>query len=98
MVGPLLGRGWRGVEIFGVAPDPTAVATLGILLLARGRGRGLLMVIPVLWCAITGALLLAMKAPDAWIAPLAAALAVSIAVRQTRARRRSSKTGPTASS
>ena len=29
LAGPLLGRGWRQVEIFGVAPDPTAVATLG---------------------------------------------------------------------
>jgi hypothetical protein len=91
LVGPLLGRGWRQVEIFGVAPDPTAVATLGILLLARGRGRWLLMVIPVIWCAITGATLLAMKAPDAWIAPLAAALTMSLAVWQARARRESGR-------
>ncbi len=84
LVGPLFGRGWRQVEIFGVAPDPTAVATLGILLLAGGRGRWMLMVIPAIWCAITGATLLAMKAPDAWIAPLAAALAVAVAMRQRR--------------
>jgi Family of unknown function (DUF6064) len=96
LVGPLLGRGWRQVEIFGVAPDPTAVATLGILLLARVRRRWLLMVIPAIWCAITGATLLAMKAPDAWIPPLAAALASSLAVWQARARRRTGNTGPTA--
>ncbi|HEY3202607.1 MAG TPA: DUF6064 family protein [Thermoanaerobaculia bacterium] len=77
LVGLLLGRGWKGVEVFGVAPDPTAVATLGILLLARIRRRWMLMVIPAIWCAITGATLLAMKAPDAWIPPLAAVLAVA---------------------
>jgi hypothetical protein len=84
LVGPLLGRGWRGVEIFGVAPDPMAVATLGLLLLARARRRWLLMVIPAIWCAITGATLLAMKAPDFWIPPLAAALSVALVTRRRR--------------
>jgi hypothetical protein len=88
LIGPVLGRGWKGIELFGVAPDPTAVATLGILLLARGPGRGLLMVIPVIWCAITGVFLFAMKAPDFWIPLLAAALALSMAIGQGRARRR----------
>jgi hypothetical protein len=84
---PLLGRGWRGIELFGVAPDPTAVATLGILLLARGRGRWLLLVVPVMWCALTGATLLAMKAPDFWVSPVAAVLATGLAIRQVRAAR-----------
>lgn len=91
MVGPLLGRGWRQVEIFGVAPDPTAVATLGILLLASGRGSRVLIVVPAIWCAISGATLLAMKAPDAWIAPLAAVVVVSVAVSNKLARRRARK-------
>lgn len=89
ILGPLLlHRGWRQVEVFGVAPDPTAVATLGILLLASGRGRRALFVVPAIWCAITGATLLAMKAPDAWIPPLAAALAIAMAIRQRPARKR----------
>jgi hypothetical protein len=88
LAGPLLGRGWRQVEIFGVAPDPTAVATLGLLLAARGPGRAVLMIIPVLWCLTTGAFLAAMDAPDAWVAPGAAALAVGLAVRQAWTRRR----------
>ena len=55
---------------------------------ARDRpGRGALFVVPAIWCAITGATLLAMKAPDAWIPPLAAALAVALAFRRRRARR-----------
>jgi len=92
LIGPLLGRGWRPVEIFGVAPDPTAVATLGILLLASGQGRWALLVVPALWCAISGATLLAMKAPDAWIPPLAAVLAVALAIRQRPTRRRTGRT------
>lgn len=96
VVGSLLHRGWRQVEIFGVAPDPTAVATLGILLLASGRGRWALMVVPAIWCAISGATLSAMKAPDAWIPPLTAGLAVSLGIWKTLALRRSRKTDPTA--
>ena len=84
LMGPLLGRGWRSVEVFGAAPDPTAVGTLGLLLLAGGRGRGWLMLVPTLWCAVTGATLLAMKAPDAFIAPLAAALALFVVFRDRR--------------
>ncbi len=87
-IGPLLGRGWREAEIFGVAPDPTAVATLGILLVARGRGRGLLMVVPVLWCLTTGASLAAMEAPDAWVAPAAAVLVAGLAAMQVWRQRR----------
>ena len=88
LAGPLLGRAWRTVEIFGVAPDPTAVGTLGILLLASGRGRWVLMVIPALWCAVTGGTLWTMKSPEFWLAPAAAALAVAAASWQARARRR----------
>ncbi len=84
----LLNRGWRSAEIFGVAPDPTAIATLGILLAAGGRGRWLLLPIPLIWCAISGFTLLAMKSPEAWMPPLAAVLAVSLAISQARSRRR----------
>ena len=84
LLGPLLGRSWRQVEVFGLAPDPTAVATLGVLLAARFRFRWLLMIIPVLWCAITGATLLAMKAPDFWVPPLGSVVALLLAAWQRR--------------
>ncbi|HEX9688881.1 MAG TPA: DUF6064 family protein [Thermoanaerobaculia bacterium] len=91
LIGRLLGREWRQIEIFGVAPDPTAVATLGILLLATGRVRWELIALPVLWCAISGAMLAAMGAPDAWITLVAALLAVTLAAWRTLARRRSQR-------
>ena len=88
LIGLLLGRTWRQVEIFGVAPDPTAIATLGLLLLATGRVRWELMVVPLFWCALSGATLLSMKAPDAWIPLVAALLVVSLVAWRTLARRR----------
>jgi hypothetical protein len=88
LIGVLLGRTWRQVEVFGVAPDPTAIATLGLLLLATGGVRWELMIVPLLWCAISGATLLSMKAPDAWITFMAALLVVFLAVWRTLARRR----------
>ncbi|OWJ64466.1 DUF6064 family protein [Inquilinus limosus] len=87
-IGLLLGRSWRQAEIFGVAPDPTAIGTLGLLLALAGPGRWVLMILPVLWCVATGATLWAMSAPEAWVAPAAALLAVILAVWQGLQRRR----------
>ncbi len=87
LIGLLLGREWRQVEIFGVAPDPTAVATLGILLLVTGRVRWELIAVPVLWCGISGATLLAMGAREAWVMITAAVLVFALAAWRTVVRR-----------
>lgn len=62
LLGPLLGRDWTQMEVFGMAPDPTVLATLGILLLAGGRASWALIPIPLAWCAISSATLWAMSA------------------------------------
>jgi hypothetical protein len=87
LIGPLLGRSWMQAEIFGLAPDPTAVATLGVLLLSR-RPHWHLLAIPLLWCAFTGLTLQAMEAPDALVTPGAALLALLAAAWKTAAFRR----------
>ena len=74
LAGLLFGRTWRQVEVFGVTPDPTAVATLGVALLAGGPVRWLLLALPVLWCAFSGATLLAMESPAGWLMVGAAAV------------------------
>ena len=57
-VGLLFGRSWRQADVFGLTPDPTTLATLGVLLLFQPRGAArLLWVIPLLWCAVSGATL-----------------------------------------
>jgi hypothetical protein len=70
---PLIGsflfdRSWTQAEIFALAPDPTAVATLGVLLLTvHGRAAWLLMPLPLAWCATSAMTLWAMSAPEAWV-------------------------------
>lgn len=80
LIAPVLGRPWGQAEIFGMTPDPTAMATLGILLLASPRPSWLLLVIPTLWCAVSGATLWAMKSPEAWLLSLAAILTLSLSL------------------
>ena len=87
LMGVLLGRSWTHAEIFGMAPDPTAVATLGVLLLANGRHTYALYPIPVAWCLVSGATLWAMEAPDFAIMPIAALLVVSVALGHAVMRR-----------
>lgn len=79
MIGPLLGRSWTQAEVFGMAPDPTALATLGILLCAGVRPVWWLFPIPVAWCLVSGATLWALASPDYPVVPLGALLAVAFA-------------------
>lgn len=70
---PFFDRPFEAAEIVGIAPDPTAIATLGLLLTASTtRLAWLLMLVPLAWCLVSATTLLAMDAPDAWI-PFAAA-------------------------
>src|SRR5262245_36070794 len=91
LAAPLWRGGWRRAEIFGLTPDPTAVGTLGAILALEVRRRWRLMILPAIWCVISGATLLAMKAPDAAIGPAAGALACILAVGQTRPLRRAGR-------
>lgn len=76
------GRGWTGVQLFGTTPDPTVMATLG-LLLALGRARWLLLAIPLGWCAVSAATLWTMASPDVWVMPLGALITLLAAGHAT---------------
>ncbi|MGQ0681834.1 MAG: DUF6064 family protein [Bradyrhizobium sp.] len=80
LLAPLQGRGWATSEVFGIAPDPTAIATLGLLLLARGRLWPLLLPIPVLWCLLSGITLRTMGELQAWAVFAAPALAAAAGI------------------
>jgi hypothetical protein len=80
------GRPWRQLEVAGLSPDPTAILTLGLLLIAR-RAHLALYVVPVLWCLASGLTLWTMKAPDAFI-PVLAAVVAAAAVASLRLRGR----------
>jgi hypothetical protein len=93
LIGPLAGRDWVQAEIFGVAPDPTAIATLGILLLAADRVFWAPLLVPMLWCAVSGATLWAMGSPDALLSPLIALLVLFLAVWKTLSLKRIRQAG-----
>lgn len=80
----LTGRPIWQAEIFALTPDPTVIATLGLLVLHSGRARWLLLPIPLLWCAIGGATLIAMDSPTAFLLPLAGILALVAMARGHR--------------
>jgi len=81
LVGPLLGRPWRQVELFGIAPDPTVTLTLAWLAAAPARrGQVLWWVLPIAWCAATAATAWTMGDADWWLMPAVAAAAAAAAV------------------
>jgi hypothetical protein len=68
------GRPWQQAEVFGLAPDPTAIATLAVLLLLEapgaGRARRLVAVaklVPIAWCAVSAATLGTLGSAQAWL-------------------------------
>jgi hypothetical protein len=73
----LAGRSGRQLEWFGVAPDPTVIGTLGVLLLSRDRPPFTLLVIPLLWCAVNGAFQWTLGLRDALVLPLTALLVLA---------------------
>lgn len=87
LLAPLLGRGWAQAELFGLLPDPTALATLAVLLRASPRRAIWLWPLPLLWCLISGATRWAMASPDWLIVPLAALLAAGCAIGGARLRK-----------
>jgi len=84
MIYPLLavlqGRSWAQAEMFGMMPDPTALATLAILLRADIRRVKWLFPLPILWCLISGATLWTMQSPEFMLLPIAALMAVGLAI------------------
>jgi len=85
VIGLVVGREWTQIETFGITPDPTAIATLGILPLLSLPVPRRLLLIPVLWCAISGATLWAMGSLDAPMVPLLGLTGVVTALRHRRA-------------
>lgn len=71
----LVGRPMRGAEVFGITPDPTAIATVGLVLMAVGRWSWLLLVIPLLWCLAGWLTLYGMGAAESWVMLAAAGTA-----------------------
>jgi hypothetical protein len=82
IAGAMTARTWSQVELVGVTPDPTAVATLALLALAVPRAPWSLLVIPTVSCAIGAATLWALGSAETWIVLLATIAGLVLAIRQ----------------
>ncbi|WP_250462283.1 DUF6064 family protein [Microbulbifer litoralis] len=55
LLAPPGGHSWYRAEIFGIHPDPTAIVTLGLALIAlRGPAMWAASIIPTLWLLLSG--------------------------------------------
>jgi len=84
LLGLIFGRSLFQAELVGLAPDPTAIGTLGLLLASRGRHIISLLIIPLAWCAISAATLWTMDSPTAWLmiaVPVVCLVAFSLRTR-----------------
>jgi hypothetical protein len=84
LLGVLAGQRWPAVPAFGVAPCPTTIYTIGLLLMAPWERVKWLMVVPGLWAGIGGSAAILLRVPQD--VALLASLAVLIAVAAGAAR------------
>lgn len=84
------GRPWIQAEVPGLAPDPTAIASLGLLLTLQGesaltrRLHAAAWIAPIAWCLASAATLATMGSGQAWVmlmVPVLALLASRIGLR-----------------
>ncbi|MBE7416578.1 MAG: MFS transporter permease [Ideonella sp.] len=74
------GQPWSQAAMFGLMPEPTLLATLGLLLLVDPAPRGLFAV-PLLACLYCAALLTALRVPAGWLLLAAAAVVLVVLLR-----------------
>jgi hypothetical protein len=64
LVGRIVGHSYPAVPIFGVAPCPTVIFTIGILLMGKPRAARLLLIVPVIWAVIGGSAATLLSVPQ----------------------------------
>jgi hypothetical protein len=88
ILGILTGHGLLAGPMFGVAPCPTTIFTIGLLLLARGKWVDWLSIIPLLWSLVGLAAAVQLGIPEDFGLPIAGfALMMFLAVEALQARR-----------
>lgn len=76
----IAGRGLGTSEVFGIMPDPTAIATIGFLTATRHRYDFLLFIIPTLWCAVSSITLFTLGDPIWWVPLTMCLIGISLAI------------------
>ena len=77
--------GFAAARIVGLAPGPTVLFTLALLLLLEGRPLWLLLPIPLLWCAVAAVTGWALGVAESQVVPLLALPALGFLVWKARA-------------
>lgn len=77
ILGILAGHGLMAGPMFGVAPCPTTIFTIGVLLLARSRWVPWLSIIPILWSLVGLAAALQLGIPEDLGLPIAGATLIA---------------------
>jgi hypothetical protein len=80
----LIGHDWTSVRVAGLAPGPTAVFTLGLLLLTAGRAPLHLALIPLLWTLVAGARAWILAIPQDLALPVAGIVAFALILWKNR--------------
>jgi Family of unknown function (DUF6064) len=87
VLGVWAGHGMMAGPMLGVAPCPTTIFTIGILLLARGRWVPWLSIVPILWSLVGLAAALQLGIPEDLGLPVAGiVLAIVLAIEARNAR------------
>jgi hypothetical protein len=84
LIGSLAGHGWPRAPMFGVAPTPVTLFTLGMLLLSERRVPLHLTVIPVLWCLIGGTAAWLLNVPEDLALLLAGVAGIALVLWKNR--------------
>lgn len=82
LIGVLAGQGLPRIPAFGLAPGPTAIFTLGVLLMAAPRVPLHLLVIPLLWSIVGGAVAWQLDIPQDLALPAAAVATFVLGLRK----------------
>lgn len=78
----LLGYGWAALPLVGTAPDPTAIFTVGMLLMVRDRTPLHLLLIPLAWGGVAAASAYLLRFPLDYSVTVAVLAACALAIRQ----------------
>jgi hypothetical protein len=82
LLAKVAGRPWSQAEVFGLAPDPTVLATLGLL--AALRARWWLCIVPVAWALFSAMTLWTLHAVEAWAVLAGLALSFGLAAKRRK--------------
>jgi hypothetical protein len=80
LIGWLAGHSWPAMPMFGMAPCPTTIFTIGLLLLAPWSVARWLLVIPLLWTVVGGSGAVLLSVPQDYGLIVAALVVLGVAM------------------